>query len=132
MYCAMVLPHLILAITRTEDDASNNKTIARQLDQWIKWDIRSLFLEANAIQERMNRTKAKRSVGEYKKFDKYMSLEKISNANRILTKKAKGGALSLLTNLTRKVLDVLRENHPGPGRANLNYLISNEYSKNLP
>ena len=73
MYCAMVLPHLILAITRTEDDASNNKTIARQLDQWIKWDIDSLFLEAKTIQERISRTKAKRSVDEYKEFDKYMS-----------------------------------------------------------
>ena len=31
--CAMVMPHLILAKTRTKNDASNNKTFARQIDQ---------------------------------------------------------------------------------------------------
>ena len=58
MYCAMVMPHLIRARIRTEDDVSNNKTIARPLYQWIKWDIDSLFLDAKAIHERMSRTKA--------------------------------------------------------------------------
>ena len=65
MYCAMVMPHLIIAITRTEDDVGPF--------QWIKWDLDSLFLEATAIQERINRTKAKQSVDEYNEFDEYMS-----------------------------------------------------------
>ena len=60
MYCEMVMPHLNLARTRTEDEASNNKINARRLDQWIKWDIESLFLEAKVIQECMSRTNAKR------------------------------------------------------------------------
>ena len=70
IYCPMVMPHLILARTRMEDDAAYNKTVAGRLDQWIKWDIDSLFLETKVIQERMSRTKAKQSVDEYKKFDK--------------------------------------------------------------
>ena len=36
MYCAMVMPHLIHARTRTKDYASDNKTIEGRLDQWIK------------------------------------------------------------------------------------------------
>ena len=76
MYCVMVMPHLILTRTRTENHASN-KTILRRLDQWD-----TLFLEAKAIQEHMTRTKAKGSVDEYKEFDKYMSTGKISNAIR--------------------------------------------------
>ena len=133
MYCATVMPHLILAKTRTEDDASNNKTIARRLDQWINWGIDSLFLEAKAIQERMSRTKAKRSVDEYKECDKYMSTGKLSNAIRSLTEEAKAGVLSLTEKVDRKrVLDVLREQHPKPCKANLNYVVSNEHPKKLP
>ena len=89
MYCSMVMPHLILARTRTEVDAVNNKTIARRLHQWIKWDIDSLFLEAKAIQERMSSTKAKRSVDEYKEFDKYLSTGKISMPFEVLERKRK-------------------------------------------
>ena len=42
MYCAMVMPLLILARIRTEDDAKNIQTIARRLYQWIKWDTDSV------------------------------------------------------------------------------------------
>ena len=61
------MPHPIPA--GTEDDASNNKTLARRLEQWIKWIIDSLFLKAKAIQERMRRTKSRRSANENKEFD---------------------------------------------------------------
>ena len=57
MYYTMVMPHLILARKRREDDVANNKTIARRLDQWIKSAIDSQFLEAKSIKERMSRTK---------------------------------------------------------------------------
>ena len=124
MYCAMVISHLILAKTKTKDDASNNKTIARRLDQWVKWDIDSLFFEAKAIKERMSRTKTKRYVDEYKKYKKNMSTGKISIAIRSLTEKAKGGVLSLTDKIDEKtVLDVLRKKHPEPCKANLNYLV---------
>ena len=88
MHCAMVTPHLNLARTRTEDDVSNSKTIARTLLQWVKWEKHSLFLEAKAIQARLSRTKSKRSV-EYKEFEEYMSPKKTFNAIRSLTEKAK-------------------------------------------
>ena len=57
------------------------QTNARRLDQGIKWDIDSLFLEAKAIamHDCMLKTKAKKPVDEYKEFDKYMSTGKISN-----------------------------------------------------
>ena len=59
MYCSMMMPHLILARTRTEDKTSNKNAIKRLLDQWVKWHIGSKFFEAKAIQELMSRTKAK-------------------------------------------------------------------------
>ena len=113
MYCAMVMPHLILARTKMEDDASNNKTIARRLDQWTKWDVDSLFLEEKSVTERISRTK--RFFDEYKEFVKHMSTEKIFNAIWSLTEEAKGCVLSLTDNVyTKTVLDVLREKHPEP------------------
>ena len=89
MYCAMVISHLILAKTKTKDDASNNKTIARRLDQWVKLDIDSLFFEAKAMKERMSRTKTKRYVDEYKENNKYMSTGKIPLQFEVLQKKRK-------------------------------------------
>ena len=80
MYCAMVMPDIILAGTRTEDDESNNKTIARLLNPRIKLDIDSLFLEAKSIQERMCKIKAKRSSDEFKQLEKHMSTGKIFKA----------------------------------------------------
>ena len=115
MYCAMVVPHLILAKTRTEDGASNNKIIARRLDRWVRWDIYSLFFEAKPIKKRMSRTKTKRYVDEYKEYKKNMSTGRISIAIRSLTEKAKGGVLSLTDKVDKKtVLDVLRKKHPEP------------------
>ena len=70
MYCAMVMSHLILARTRTEDDAAINKTIARRLDQWVKWDIDSLLVEAKVIQERMSELKQNNLLLNKKDFDK--------------------------------------------------------------
>ena len=130
--CAMMMPHL-LERARTEDDASNNKTIARRLDQWIKWDIDSLLLEAKSIQEFMSSTKAKRSFDDYKEFDEHMSTGKISNAIRSLTEEAKGGILSLTDKVDIKtVLDILREKNLEPSKANLNYLVIIEHPKSLP
>ena len=61
----------------------------------------------------MSRTKAKRSVDEYKEFDKYMSTGNISNAIRSLTEEAKSGALSLTDKVDKKtVIDVSRKNYP--------------------
>ena len=133
MYCAMMMPHLIFASTRTKVDASNNKAIARRSDQWIKWDIDSLFLEAKIIQERMSRIKAKRSVDVCKVFNKYMSTERNSNAIRSLTEEPTVVFLSLTDRVSKnRVFDVLREKHPEPCKLNLNYLVSNEHPKSFP
>ena len=113
MYFEMVMPHLILARTRTEDDALNNKTIARWLDQWLKWDIDSLLLKAKNIQECMSRTKAKCFVDEYKEIDKFMSTGKFSSAIRIFTEETKSGVPSSTEKVDRKTVpNVLRKKHP--------------------
>ena len=58
---------------------------------------------------------------------------KISNAIRSLTEEAKNGVVSLTDKIDKKtVLDVLREKHPEPCKANLNYLVINEQPKSLP
>ena len=100
----MVIPRLIFARTRTEDYASNNKTIARRSDQWIKWDIESLFHEAKAIQESLSKTKAEGSVKKYEEFDECMSKGKISYAIQSLT----GGLFSV----TDRVVKSWQENSP--------------------
>ena len=79
------MPHLILE--RTKDDASNHKTIARLLDQWINLDIDSLFPQAKTIRERISKTKQKRSVDENKKFEKHISTEKFPMPFDVLQKK---------------------------------------------
>ena len=78
----------------------------------------------------MSRSKAKRSFDEYKEIDKYISTGKISNAIRILTEEAKSDVLSLIDKFNMKTdLDVLREKHPKPSKANLNYILSNKHPK---
>ena len=54
----MVMPHLILVRTTTEDDAAKKKGIAWFLDKLTKMEENSLILDAKAGQERMSRTKA--------------------------------------------------------------------------
>ena len=87
MNCAMVMPHLILARTGTEDDASNGKTISRRLDQWINLDIGSVFLEAELNQERKSKTKTKGSVDDYSAIGKTCEEKKIPMPSEVLQKK---------------------------------------------
>ena len=42
IYAAMVMPHLILARTKSSNDGSINKTVSRRLDQWIKGEYEEL------------------------------------------------------------------------------------------
>ena len=80
MYCAMVMRHLNFAQKRTKNDATNNKIIVGESDQCINWNINSWFLEAKIVQEPMYRIKTKRSMDEYREFDKYMKTGNDSNA----------------------------------------------------
>ena len=89
-----------------------------------------MFLEAKAIQERMSRIKAKRSLDEYNEFYQYMSTGNISNAIRSLTEDAKGGGVLSLTH-KKTVLDVLHEKHPEPRKANLKHQVSKDRPKSL-
>ena len=127
------MPHLFLARTRTEDITSNNKTIARRVDQRIKWDIDSLFLEAKSIRVGASRTKGKQFLMNTENLMNTCQPQKNFSAIRSLTEEAKGGVFSLTDKIDKKtVLDVSREKNPEPNEAILNYLESNENPKNLP
>ena len=52
----------------------------------------------------MSRTKANRSIDEYKEFDKNKTTGKISNAIRSLTEEAKGGVFSLTDKVENKTV----------------------------
>ena len=111
LYCAFVKSHLFISRTRTDDDASEKKTISRRLDQWIKWDIDSLFLEATISQETIKRTKAKNNL--LLNTKKYVTLE-------VLLKKRK--VVSFLNDKTdsKTVHDVLLKKYLEIRKANLN------------
>ena len=133
MYCALVMHHLILLRTRLEDDTSNKKTISRRVDQWINWNIDSLFLEAKSIQEGVSRTEAKQFLMNTKNLMNTCQPEKNFKVIPSLTDEGKGGVLSLTDKVDIKtVVDNLRERHPKPNKAILNYLERNEHPKSLP
>ena len=69
----MVMPHLILARTKSSNDGSINKTVSRRLDQWIKGEYEELYTEAKALQDRLTKTRAKRAYNELKEFDQNMT-----------------------------------------------------------
>ena len=52
LYAAMLMPHLVLARTTSEPDASRNKTTTRRLRMWLNGEIEELFKKAEALQKR--------------------------------------------------------------------------------
>ena len=80
MYYAMVMAQHSLARTRTEDEASNNKTIENRLGQWIKWDMDSNFLRQKLSENVLAGITQNDLVDEYKEFIIYKSTVKSSNA----------------------------------------------------
>ena len=85
MIFTMIMPFLLLASCKTENDASINKNLSRSLDQSIKFKFYDLFIEAKALQERLWKLNRKREVHEFKAFDKQMESGKISKALRCLS-----------------------------------------------
>ena len=52
MICTMIMRHLLLARSKSENDASITKTLSKRLDLWIRCKFDNLFVEAKALQER--------------------------------------------------------------------------------
>ena len=122
--------HLIIARKRKEDDASNNKTIAKRLDQWKKRSILYRFLPETVIWKRISRKEAKRLIDEYKEFPNDISRGKSSIDNRIPTKAVICGVLFLTDKIDKNtVLDVLHERRPEL-RKKIEYLVGNQQPKN--
>ena len=53
MICTITVPQLILAGSKSDNNAFITKTLPRRLDLWIKINFQDLFNEANALQERL-------------------------------------------------------------------------------
>ena len=52
MICTMIMPHLLLQRSNSENDASLAKSLSRRLDLWIRCKFGDLFVEAKAHQDR--------------------------------------------------------------------------------
>ena len=119
LYAAMLMPHLVLARTTSEPDASRNKTTTRRLKMWLNGEIEQLFKEAEAVQKRTTKSKSNnRTRDMFRDFDAHMSAGKISNALRSVNDCEKGGVLSLSEKIDNKtVFDILKDKHPHPKAA---------------
>ena len=100
----MLMPHLVLARTASEPDASRNKTTTGGLKMWLNGEIEHLFKEAEALQKRTTRSKSNnRTRDMFRDFDAQMSGGKISNALRGVNVCEKGGVLSLSKKMTTRL-----------------------------
>ena len=123
---SMVLAHLVLPKTKSIADGSNNKTIKRRLEQFCRYQVSELLIEAKALQSKLRNTIKKNKVNELKFFNQLMSKGKISNAIRLLTGESKGGVLNVTDSVNGKpVLEVLREKHPQPKPLDADSVVSN-------
>ena len=113
LYASMLMPHLVLARTRTDREQSIGKTLERRLHAWFRYDFESLFAEAKALQQRAP-TKTKRDeANNFKQFDLQMTAGKISNILRSLDDSQKGTVLSLQEKINDKtVMEIPKEKHP--------------------
>ena len=128
MICTMIMPHLLLATSKSETDASITKKLSRRLDLWIRCKFDSFFVEAKALQERLYKLYRKREMDEFNALDKQIESGTISNALRCLSDEAKSDALSTSDSVTTNgknftVLD-LQKKHPCNQKADLKYVVT--------
>ena len=67
--CAMICGMIMLARFKSENDASIKNTLSRRLNLWVRCKFDDLFIEAEALQERLGKLNRKREVDELKAFD---------------------------------------------------------------
>ena len=115
MTAAFLLPHLVLPRNENDQDESVNKTLSGRIESWIKCDLDSLFNEAKAVQERIQKATTSYKFDPLKEFDKHMHSGKLSNALQCLSNNNKGGVLNLNEKIGHEsVHDILKEKHPAP------------------
>ena len=126
----MVMPHLVLPRTKSENGGSQNQTLMRQLEMWLNGQFDYLFHEAKALQLRLKRSQTKqRDV--FKEFDHHVTSGEISNARRCLEDR-KGHVLSLGDKIDKTVNQILLEKHPEPADMIEKYLVENPFEQTLP
>ena len=76
MHAAMIFSHLLLDKTKSENDGSLSKTIARRLKQWEDGDLDGLNNEGKALQMRLLIGSRRKTETEAQQFNKLMITEK--------------------------------------------------------
>ena len=108
----MIFPLLLLCETKSENDRSLSKTIARRLKQWKDGDLDELYNEGKALQMRLLKGNRIKAETEAQQFNKLMNTGKISSAIAKLTDTSKG-VLSLDEIVKGKTVEhILIEKHP--------------------
>ena len=124
----MIFPHLLLCKTKSENDGSLSKTIARRLKQLQDGDPDGLYNEGKALQMRLTKGSRRKTETEAQQFYKLMNTGKISSAIAKLTDTSKG-VLSLDEIVKGKTVEqTLIEKHPPSEAIDENYItpVSNE------
>ena len=112
MHAAMIFPHLLLCITKSEIDGSLSKTIARRLKQWQDGNLDGLYNEGKALQMRLLKESRRNTGTEAQQFNKLMKTGKISSAIAKLTDTSKS-VLSIDEIVKDKTVEqTLIEKHP--------------------
>lgn len=105
-----IIPHLICQKTHDKSKTTENvKAIKRRMERWKEGDIHGLLEEAVALQNRHNKSKAKKNEADKcRKFANLMQQGKVTKAVRFLTSDLSAGTLPLDENTRR----MLNEKHP--------------------
>ena len=128
MYAAIIFPHLLLCKTKSKNDGSLSKTIARRLKQWQDGDLDGVYNEGKALQMRLLKGIRRKTETEAQQFNKLMNTGKITSAIAKLTDTSKG-VLSLDEIFKGKTVEqTLIEKHPPSKPIDENYItpVSNE------
>ena len=121
----MILPHLILPRTKSENGGSN-AIIQRRLDSLTQCKFMELYNEARAIQVRLPKQKMPKEESDLKSFNKFMCQGTISSPMKCLSDHQKGGILSLKEKIGEKtILELLKEKHNSPGTLGKILLLTN-------
>ena len=128
MHAAMIFSHLLLDKTKSENDGSLSKTIARRLKQWEDGDLDGLNNEGKALQMRLLIGSRRKTETEAQQFNKLMITGKISSVIAKLTDTSKG-VLSLDEIVKGKTVEqTIIEKHSPSKPIDENYItpVSNE------
>ena len=80
MHAAKIFPHLLLCKTKSKNDGSLSKTIARRLKQGQDGDLDGLYNEGKALQMRLLKGSRRKTETEAQQFNELMKTGKISSA----------------------------------------------------